>query len=228
MGRLIIVLVESALELVPRSIINHPSVVKYARRRGKKADEVLLDRSHHHFAMRGLPEAERRGRPDIVHLTLLNILGTPLNKRGLLECYVHTRDDKVVVVDPETRLPRSYDRFLGLVEQLFRFGVVPVDDHPFMEIKDSTLAQLIRDLMPSTVIGLSVMGPPNPLREICESVSKLAKVMVLIGGFPRGHFSDETLGVIDSLYRIHWEGLDSWVVASRVVYQFELSQGILY
>ncbi|MBS7644478.1 MAG: 16S rRNA methyltransferase [Candidatus Bathyarchaeia archaeon] len=228
MGRLIIVLAESALELVPRSIANHPSVVKHARGRGRKADEVLLDRCYHHFAMKGLPEAEKRGRPDIVHFTLLSLLGTPLNRKGLLECYVHTREDRVITVDPKTRLPRSYDRFLGLMEQLFRFGAVPPDADPLMKVKSSTLAQLVMDLKPSTVIGLSTMGSPKPLRDICEGVSRLPNVMVLIGGFPKGHFTDGTLRVIDSLYRIHRESLDSWIVASRLVYQFELSQGIIY
>ncbi|MGC8848853.1 MAG: 16S rRNA methyltransferase [Candidatus Bathyarchaeia archaeon] len=228
MGRLIIVLAESALELVPKPIMHHPSVVKYARRRGKKPGEVLLDRCYHHFAMKGLPEAEKRGRPDIVHLTLLSLLGTPLNKRGLLECYVHTREDRVIAVDPRTRLPRSYDRFLGLIEQLFKHGAAPPDTHPLMKVKGLTLAQLIMDLKPSIVIGLSKMGPPKPLRDICEDVSRLSKVMFLIGGFPKGHFTDETLRVTDSLYRIHRESLDSWVVASRIVYQYELSQGILY
>jgi rRNA small subunit pseudouridine methyltransferase Nep1 len=216
------------LELVPNSIIDHPSVVKYAKRRGKRTDEVLLDRSYHHYAMKRLPEAEKRGRPDITHFTLLSVLGTPLNKRGLMECYVHTREDKVVVVDPKTRLPRNYDRFLGLIEQLLRFGAVPLNAQPLMKVKELTLPQLIEDLKPSKVIGLSTLGSPKPLRDLCEGASKLPKVMFLIGGFPKGHFSDETLRVTDSLYRIHRESLESWVVASRIVYQWELSQGILY
>jgi rRNA small subunit pseudouridine methyltransferase Nep1 len=216
------------LELVPNSIIDHPSVAKYAKRRGKRADEVLLDRSYHHYAMKRLPEAEKRGRPDIMHFTLLSVLGTPLNKRGLMECYVHTREDKVIVVDPKTRLPRNYDRFLGLIEQLLRFGAVPLDAQPLMKVKELTLPQLIEDLKPSKVIGLSTLGSPKPLRDVCEGASKLPKVMFLIGGFPKGHFSDETLRVTDSLYRIHRESLESWVVASRIVYQWELSQGILY
>lgn len=228
MGKLIIVLVESALELVPGSIVHHTSVVKYARRRGKRVDEVLLDRSYHHFAMKSLPEAEKRGRPDIVHFTLLSVLGTPLNKRGLLECYVHTREDKVIRVDPKTRLPRNYDRFLGLIEQLFKFGEVPPNSDLLMEVYDSTLVQLVEDLAPSTVIGLSTLGSPKSLRDIFKDVSELPSIMVLIGGFPKGHFSDGSLKVMDSLFRISKESLDSWVVASRVVYQFELSLGMLY
>ena len=216
------------MELVPNSIIDHPSVAKYAKRRRKRADEVLLDRSYHHYAMKRLPEAEKRGRPDIMHFTLLSVLGTPLNKRGLMECYVHTREDKVIVVDPKTRLPKNYDRFLGLIEQLLRFGAVPLDAQPLMKVKELTLPQLIEDLKPSKVIGLSTLGSPKPLRDVCEGASKLPKVMFLIGGFPKGHFSDETLRVTDSLYRIHRESLESWVVASRIVYQWELSQGILY
>ena len=72
--------VESSLELVPRKIARHPSVTRNAQREGKNPEGVLLDRSLHHHAMLSLPEAEKRGRPDIIHFCLLEALGSPLNK----------------------------------------------------------------------------------------------------------------------------------------------------
>jgi rRNA small subunit pseudouridine methyltransferase Nep1 len=68
---LTILFVETSLELVPRKIMRHPSVTRNAKREGKKPNEVLLDRSLHHHAMKSLDGAERRGRPDIIHFCLL-------------------------------------------------------------------------------------------------------------------------------------------------------------
>jgi len=110
---LILVLAESAVETVPESLWTHRSVQKHAKLRRKPPRSVLLDRSYHHAAMKGLEHSEKRGRPDIVHFALLEALGSPLNREGLLEVYVHTIDDNVITVDPETRLPRNCNRFVA-------------------------------------------------------------------------------------------------------------------
>jgi rRNA small subunit pseudouridine methyltransferase Nep1 len=76
----ILVLAESALELVPSELRRHPAVLADAKRRRKKPGEILLDRSRHHPAMRDLPDASRRGRPDIVHQVLLVFQYSMLNR----------------------------------------------------------------------------------------------------------------------------------------------------
>ncbi len=58
----------------------------------------ILDRSYHHAAMKDIADSEKRGRPDIAHLCLLEALGSPLNKEGLLRTYVHTYNDYVISV----------------------------------------------------------------------------------------------------------------------------------
>jgi rRNA small subunit pseudouridine methyltransferase Nep1 len=228
MGKLIVILVEAALELIPTSIADHPSILHYKRKKGKRSDQLLLDRAYHHFAMKHLPEAEKRGRPDIIHLTLLNMLNTPLNKRGLLECYIHTREDKVIQVDPEIRITRHYDRFLGLIEQLYTLGEVPPAAKPLLKIEDSTLAQLIEKVNVTKVVGLSMHGSFRPLKEVCEDISQLPRVAVLIGGFPKGQYKKTHLQLMDELYKIYRERLDAWSIACRVIHQFELASGISF
>ncbi|MCP8317603.1 MAG: 16S rRNA methyltransferase, partial [archaeon] len=61
---LVLILAESALELIPHELWKHPSVVKHASSKGKKVSEILLDRSYHHSAMLRLKDSEKRGRPD--------------------------------------------------------------------------------------------------------------------------------------------------------------------
>ena len=59
-------------------------------------DNILLDRSFHHFAMNVLSDAHKRGRPDLVHFSLLEATSTPLylnNKLNIHHC--KTCDNRV-------------------------------------------------------------------------------------------------------------------------------------
>jgi len=223
---LVLILAESAVELVPLELVKHPSVLKLAKKRGKKPNEILLDRSYHHAAMRSLKDTEKRGRPDIVHTTLLETLGTPLNREGLLETYVHTVDNRVIEIVSTARLPVNYDRFVGLIEQLYAVGRVPEAGKPLLAIRKQTLSQLLGEIKPSTTVAFTALGEYEDLSKLSEGLAKERKPAILIGGFPRGHFGEETLNVADRAVRIDREALEAWVVASRAVYAYELAIGL--
>jgi rRNA small subunit pseudouridine methyltransferase Nep1 len=225
---MILVVSEAALELVPENISKHPAILSHARRRGKNPSEMLLDRSYHHAAMKNLQSAWKRGRPDITHITLLEVLGTPLYMRGGLKVYVHTLRDEVIKVYPGVRLPRNYERFLGLFEQLLQVGAVPPGKPTLLKVEKGGLEYLVKNVKPSKVIALTTLGKSKPLKELCEELVHLSEPMFLIGGFPRGHFEKETLRAVDDAYRVYKEHLETWVVASRLVYAYELAKGLTY
>ncbi len=212
-----LVVVEAAIELVPKSIRDHPAVRAYAARRGKKPEEVLLDRSYHHAAMRKLKEAEQRGRPDITHFILLEALGSPLNKRGLLEVYVQTRSGHVIWINPETRLPRVYERFKGLIEKLYKEPVVEADGKTLLKLEEKSLTELIKEVNPDIRILLSEKGKLMNWSRFGEFLVSKRKPLVMVGGFPRGDFHDETLQNADEVISIWPEALEAWVIASRVI-----------
>ena len=54
-------------------------------------------------------------RPDIAHQCLLMLLDSPLNRAGLLQVYVHTAKGVLIEVNPQTRIPRTFKRFAGLM-----------------------------------------------------------------------------------------------------------------
>ena len=112
-----LIIAEAALELVPSEISRHASVRNDARRRELEPSEMLLDRSIHHAAMLKLEEDAKRGRPDLVHLTLLSVTSTPLYQAGRAKVYIHTRDDVVLELREQTRPPKSYFRFRDLMQQ---------------------------------------------------------------------------------------------------------------
>ena len=105
------VLAESALELVPKEILRSPAVASDARRREVDGARILLDRSLHHSAMAKLRDSEKRGRPDLVHVALLSVTGTPLYLDGSVKVFVHTNQDMVLELAEKTRIPKSYFRF---------------------------------------------------------------------------------------------------------------------
>jgi len=120
-----LIIADSELEPVPKEIADHPDVVGYAKRRKKRPEWVILDATYHYRALRRIEDGERRGRPDIVHFCLINALESILNKEGKLRVYVHTRNNEVIYIKSETRIPKNYNRFIGLMENLFEKRTIP-------------------------------------------------------------------------------------------------------
>jgi len=212
---------EAALELVPRTISNHPSILAHARRKGKKPSEILLDVSYHYAAMKALEHLGKRGRPDITHFSVLEALSSPLNKEGQLETWIHTLQDFVIQVEPGTRIPRNYERFVGLIEQLFKERKVPSRGKPLLQMNPSTIEALIERIQPTKLVALSTLGRPSTLERICRSLAETPRPAVIVGCFARGHFSNRTAKLAHEVFSVDREPLDSWVVTSRVIYEYE-------
>lgn len=218
---LTLILAESALEIVPRKLWNHMVIKHYSEKRGKAPKFLLLDRSYHHTAMKTLKGNEKRGRPDIVHLTLLEALSSPLNKEQLLQVYVHTINDYVIRIDPQIRLPKNYNRFIGLMEQLFEFGKIPPNGPALLTLTHETLANLLQRIKSTCVLALTRKGSLLTMEETMAWISDEEKPVVVIGGFPHGHFSSKNLKLVDKAVSIDVEMLETWTVTSRVIYEYE-------
>ena len=223
---LTIILVESALEPVPQEICNHIAVRNHAKRRGKPFNFTILDRSIHHSAMKNLKEKSKRGRPDIVHFNLLEALGSPLNKENLLRIYIHTYNGNIISVNPETRLPKNYSRFLGLLEQIFEYKRVPVNSKPLLVLEDKTLNDLMNIVKPSYTIAFSRTGKSMTIKEIMAKFSKEKNLTILIGGFPKGEFTAKTASLADETISVDFESLESWILTSRLIYEYECNISI--
>src|SRR3989338_4252555 len=89
-----LVLAESALELVPLELQDHPSVLSHAQKLGKNPSEILLDNSWHFAAMKGINNEIKRGRPDLVHFSILEATTISLYLQNKIKIYIHTIEDK--------------------------------------------------------------------------------------------------------------------------------------
>ena len=214
-----LILAESSLELVPANLQSHPSVISHARKLGKKTSEILLDNSWHFAAMKGLDNEIKRGRPDLVHFTILESTSIPLFFENKIDIYIHTINDKVIHIYQNVHIPKSYHRFAGLFEKLFIEKNIKTENHMLLSIKDQTFSELIEELNPSKIIGLSTKGKPSSVAKVAKDLSDDS--CIVIGGFQKGHFSDQVENNFSNLISVGKTSLEAHVVTSRVLYEYE-------
>jgi len=46
------------------------------------------------------------------------LMDSPLNRAGLLQVYIHTEKNALIEINPQTRIPRTFTRFCGLMGKL--------------------------------------------------------------------------------------------------------------
>lgn len=221
-----VILLDCALELVPSEISSYKDIQRQASRKGKKPNEILLDQTHHGRAMTKLDHADRRGRPDIVFHALVTLLETPLCKEGLLGLYLHLQDGRVIVVNPDVRLPRNYDRFVGLIEQLLIEGRVPVEGEPLLQVTRLTLSNLITTLReghPDATTILAIEGGERTgIQEFRNRLpdDNSVPVVVGVGAFPHGDISDELKQLFDTHLELDREVMMAWHVCAEVLWTY--------
>jgi rRNA small subunit pseudouridine methyltransferase Nep1 len=225
-----LVIAEASLETVPKQLVRHMSVIRHAEKLGKKPTEILLDRSYHHSAMVAgkLESMWKRGRPDIVHFALQEALSTPLYLENKLSVYVYTITNKVILIGSNLRMPKSYFRFEGLMMKLFKDKIIKSqqDNGTLLELLDDVkFEHLIKNMARcSKSIGLSSGGLASTAEEVVSKYidgTDPCQCTIVIGGFPKGHFSDYISNYLDNSYSIGKTKLEAHVVIARVLYECE-------
>lgn len=212
-----VVLAESSLELIPNEIISHPSILSDAKRRKKDPKSILLDKTFHYRAMAKLENKEKRGRPDLVHFALISVSSTPVYMERRVKLFVHTINDRCIEIETATRLPKHYIRFRGLFEKLLFEG----KSEELLHIREADISTLINQISPSRIYGLSTFGKKINLEDFVKKILQEKKSCVVVGGFPHGHFSENTTHVLNEIYSIHSASLEAHTVLSWLMYELE-------
>lgn len=230
--------VESSIELIPKSLINHPDVHAYAKKRRKKPFEIILDETYHYRALNqsNLPKKEKRGRPDILHRALLLLQDSMLNHYGVMQIFIHTINDEIIFVDPKTRIPRHYLRFIGLFEKLLTDRKIKRSrkfdrccDNILLAVIPTKLDRLIQAISPDITIGFSKRG--RLIRNFEEYMGVLIsnllrkksyiRILNIIGGFPKGYFSEEINRLLDTVISLAERSLSTSYVTCRLITHYE-------
>ncbi|MGA1866602.1 MAG: 16S rRNA methyltransferase [Thermoplasmatota archaeon] len=229
---LTLMLVDAELELVPERFWSHPAVVQNARKRGKRPSKVLLDSSLHHSLFKDIHEKKRRGRPDIVHQFLLLSLDSILNQQGRLGIFVHTRNDQLLTVDATTRLPKNYNRYSGLFEELLQTGSIPSGRKPLIRTIDGMDLRSSIEFARSGIdpdgsrTRVVLLHPEGEVRESWDIFRRIIReegkkhIICLVGGFSDGDFRSDVDENSDIKLVLPGGLLKVWTVISELLVGF--------
>ncbi len=217
---LTILLAESSLEIFPEELLKTVQVRQYLSKLKKIPEEVILDASYHSNFMKDLKNAQKRGRPDIVHFTLLSCCGSIMAREQRLRVIIHTYQNKVIELNPEIRLPKNIDRFKGLILQLFKEKSIPPEsDAPLMSLRELSLSDLIKELRNNhdLVVEFSVKGEQLSSTKYSKKIYDATNPLLIFGAYPHGEIENIPNELVDKKIAIYQEGLDLFAVISQIL-----------
>jgi len=180
LGKIDILFLESSLEIAPKEISK-----KFYKK--IKRDDIILDISLHYKSMVKLKDFLKRGRPDIIHHSLLNILEKPFVLNGYVDVYMHVYDNRVFKFNNKIRIPKNYDRFKGLMAQLLKHNSVPPDsEDPLIFLESKSLEEFIKN---RKILLLSEDGEDFSINELINFALKEG-LTIGIGAFAHGDFRE--------------------------------------
>lgn len=226
MPKTIFLFADTALELIPHKLYNNEIIKKYATKKNKNPSQFLLDSSYHYKAMKNISDFKKRGRPDIIHFCLMNLIESTLvcTNPSLIEIYIHTIKNKIIEVNTQTRLPKNFDRFKGLMVQLLHQKKIEANNKILMKVLEGeTVQTILANIQPDRRFIFSFDGKKTDLMETFESNSENDLVFI-IGGFPYGKLSTQILNLTNNVISIYPEALKAWIVLNKVICLREITQ----
>lgn len=186
-----------------------------------KGQTHLLNFDDHKNLMHKAGKDATNARPDILHQTLLAIYDSPLAKAGKIEVFIHTHKNDLIYVDPAIRLPRTFQRFCGLMSQLLINRSVHASGSESNKKLLTMIKNPITDHLPPNIrkIALSKSWNSVKLDKFIGEELDDSPVCFIIGGFAHGQldidYEDERISVADY-------PLSAAACASRVCHSFEM------
>jgi len=180
----------------------------------------LLNCDDHQSIMKKHNRDFSLSRPDITHQCLLMLFDSPLNKAGMLQVYVKTQKNVLFQINPQTRIPRTYKRFAGLMVQLLHeFKIRSLEGEG-----RQTLLKVIKNPITAHLpigckkIGTSCKAEVVDLNKFVADMNPQEPPVFVVGAMSKGSvdapYCDQTIGI--STYP-----LSGAVVCSRICQAFE-------
>tara|TARA_R110002050_G_scaffold170381_1_gene302208 strand:- start:1362 stop:2099 length:738 start_codon:yes stop_codon:yes gene_type:complete len=205
--KLIVVLENACLETVKR-----------------RNDFELLNSDDHLSIIRANKRDVNEARPDILHQCLLNLMDSPLNKAGKLQVYIHTQRKVLIEVHPQTRIPRTFKRFSGLMVQLLHKLTIRAADGPMQLLK--VIKNPVTQYFPvgCQKIGTSRLALPSVRPNKYVKTLRPGPVVFVIGAFAHGKIDAD---YIEEEISISDYPLSGALACSKMCSAFEEHWGVL-
>lgn len=192
----------------------------------------LLNSTQHHSLLLKHKKSPEMYRPDIVHQALLTLLDSPLNKAGKLRVFIHTQKNVLIEVNPKLRVPRTYNRFAGLMVQLlYQFRIrAKFSNEKLLKIIKNPITKHLPPNVP--IIGTSSKGKLIDIQEWVQSTSNVSykrkskPIVFVFGAHAHGPIKCDYINEND-IVSVSQYPLSSATAISRVLNAFEKSWNIL-
>ncbi|XP_063545948.1 ribosomal RNA small subunit methyltransferase NEP1 [Cydia strobilella] len=123
-------------------------------------------------------------RPDITHQSLLMLMDSPLNRAGLLQVYIHTEKNVLIEINPQTRIPRTFKRFAGLMVQLLHKFAIRASDGPMKLLK--VIKNPVTSHLPVGVKKIAMSFSSKTVQSCRELVPKDEPIVLIVGAMAHG------------------------------------------
>lgn len=117
------------------------------------------------------------------------LMDSPLNRAGLLQVYIHTQKNVLIEVNPQTRIPRTFDRFCGLMVQLLHKLSVRAADGPQKLLK--VIKNPVSDHFPVGCMKIGTSFSIPSVSDVRELVPSSDPIVFVVGAFAHGQVSVE-------------------------------------
>ena len=237
--RMLIGIVDSAIEIIPESVF-----IKLINSKKKYHDKEeiknlkrkpLLDSAIHHQWMTELKNHNKRGRPDIIHRTLLAIQDSPFISENQVDIVVETHNGILVWLIQGIRLPRNYKRFCELWAQVLTSESVSLNTIYKHVMKDvgsfqgkwlikveSPFKTFLTLWNPSWTSILELGGEQISLNNLADKIIQQPRPAVLVGGFQNGKLAQRIYHSTEIIYQIFQRSLSTSAIVSRVLTSLEI------
>ncbi|KAI3413448.1 hypothetical protein GPALN_010941 [Globodera pallida] len=164
-------------------------------------------------------------RPDILHQCLLMLQDCPLNKAGFLRVFFHTKQNVLVNVSAQCRIPRTFDRFCGLMVQLLHKRQIRAEESSQKLL--SVVKNPVTDHLPlgcrKYLTSLNCLNLVSSMADVVRPDAD-EPVVIVVGGIAHGKIkTDYTEGEI----KISNYPLSAALCCAKLTSAFEQLWGVL-
>lgn len=162
-------------------------------------------------------------RPDITHQSLLMLMDSPLNRAGLLQVYIKTEKNVLIEINPQTRIPRTFKRFAGLMVQLLHKFSIRANDSTTRLLK--VIKNPITDHLPVGCKKYAMSFSASKVVPCKDLVSTEEEpVAIVVGAFAHGQLK---LDYTEGDFSISNYPLSAAITCSKLCNAFEEAWGII-